>query len=62
MRTVRSGRTGGTVTQSMRTLIAQIADVRVQATYMSFGADPGSADTAVLDDLFIAAVQKVRTG
>lgn len=61
-RTVESGRAGGTVTQSMLTLIAQVADVRVQATYMSFGAGPGPRDTAVLDELFTAAVQRVRAG
>lgn len=61
-RTVESGRGGGVVTQSMLTLIAQVADVRVQATYMSFGAGPGPRDAAVLDELFTAAVQQVRVG
>lgn len=61
-RTVESGRESGTVTQSMLTLIAQVADVRVQATYMSFGAGPGPHDAAVLDELFSTAVQQVRAG
>lgn len=61
-RTVESGRQGGTVTQSMLTLIAQVDDVRIQVTYMSFGDEPGGTDAAILDELFTTAVQKVRTG
>ncbi|RDI31549.1 PknH-like protein [Rhodococcus sp. AG1013] len=58
-RSVSSGRGDQAVTQSMLTLIAQLDDVRVQATFMSFGAD---ADTAALDELFTAAVLKVHAG
>lgn len=61
-RTVESGGPGAAVTQSMLTLIAQVDDLRIQATYMSFGAAPGGDDAAVLDELFTAAVQKVRAG
>lgn len=60
-RTVRSGPAGQGVTQSMLTLVAQIDDVRVQATYMSFGAD-SELDTESLDTLFTSAVLKVRGG
>ncbi|RVW03520.1 DUF5642 family protein [Rhodococcus spongiicola] len=58
-RTVNSGRGGQDVTQSMVTLFAQVGDVRVQATSMSFGA---AHDTATLDDLFTSAVLRVRAG
>ncbi|MGF7124940.1 MULTISPECIES: sensor domain-containing protein [unclassified Rhodococcus (in: high G+C Gram-positive bacteria)] len=58
-RSVSSGQGDQAVTQSMLTLIAQVDDVRVQATFMSFGAD---ADTAALDELFTAAVLKVHAG
>uniref|UniRef100_UPI0037CB5BD9 DUF5642 family protein n=1 Tax=Rhodococcus oxybenzonivorans TaxID=1990687 RepID=UPI0037CB5BD9 len=59
-RTVRSGSDGDKVTQSMLTLIAQVGDVRVSATFMSFG--HATADTSALDDVFTKAVQKVRSG
>ncbi|MCQ4122246.1 DUF5642 family protein [Rhodococcus tibetensis] len=59
-RTVRSGSDGDKVTQSMATVIAQVGDVRVSATFMSFG--DASADTVALDDLFTKAVQKVQAG
>ncbi|WP_244373310.1 DUF5642 family protein [Rhodococcus sp. ZPP] len=59
-RTVRSGSDGDKVTQSMLTLIAQVGDVRVSATFMSFG--HATADTSALDDVFTRAVQKVRAG
>ena len=57
-RTVRSGTGSEQVTQSMVTLIAQVGDVRVSATFMSFG--DAKADTVALDDVFTAAVQKVQ--
>jgi Domain of unknown function (DUF5642) len=56
--TVTSVHDTGTVTQSMLTLVAQIKDVRVSATYMSFG--DGKPDTVVLDQVFTEAVQKVN--
>ncbi len=57
-RTVKSGNESDKVTQSMVTLIAQVGDVRVSATFMSFG--DAKADTVALDELFTAAVQKVQ--
>ncbi|WP_070378315.1 sensor domain-containing protein [Rhodococcus sp. WMMA185] len=59
-RTVKSGNERATITQSMVTLIAQVGDVRVSATFMSFG--DTKADTAALDQVFTAAVQKVHNG
>ncbi|QCQ90809.1 sensor domain-containing protein [Rhodococcus sp. SGAir0479] len=58
-RTVASGSGEQEVMQAMLTLVAQIDDVRVQATYMSFGADT-AVDTETLDGLFTAAVLKVH--
>ena len=52
--TVTSGEGAGTVTQSMLTLVAQVDDVRVSATYMSFG--DGKPDSATLDQVFTEAV------
>lgn len=46
--------------QSMLTLLAQVADVRIAVTLMTFGA--GNASTVALDEAFTAAVQKVRAG
>ncbi|CAM2913215.1 DUF5642 domain-containing protein [Prescottella defluvii] len=60
-RSVSSGQDGQAVTQSMLTLIAQVDDVRVQATSMSFG-DSAGTDTAALDELFTSAVLKVHAG
>ncbi|WP_408015887.1 DUF5642 family protein [Rhodococcus chondri] len=56
-RTVRSGGTGDTVTQSMTTRVAQIDDVRVFVTYMSFGS--GAPDVTNLDRVYRDAVQYV---
>ncbi|MGB6183120.1 MAG: sensor domain-containing protein [Rhodococcus sp. (in: high G+C Gram-positive bacteria)] len=59
-RTVTSGGQAREVTQSMLSLIAQVDDIRITATNMSFGEmDP---DAATLDRLFTAAVQKVQAG
>ncbi|WP_089243051.1 hypothetical protein [Rhodococcoides kyotonense] len=58
--TVSSGSGAETVTQSMLTLMAQIDGTRVAATYMSF--DDSAPDAATLDELFTAAVQKVKAG
>lgn len=46
--------------QSMLTLMAQVGDVRIAVTLMTFGATESS--TAPLDEAFTAAVQKVRAG
>ncbi|MFW0873657.1 sensor domain-containing protein [Rhodococcoides corynebacterioides] len=59
-RTVSSGGGADEITQSMLSLVGQIDDVRVTATYMSFGA--GEPDTATLDLVFREAVQKVKNG
>lgn len=50
--------------QSMLTLLAQVGDVRIAATLMTFGAanGTGNAATVQLDQAFTAAVQKVRAG
>jgi hypothetical protein len=54
-RTVRSGQGPGSVTQSMTTRVAQIEDVRVTVTYMSFDSAP--PDAANLDRVFREAVE-----
>ncbi|WP_204867680.1 sensor domain-containing protein [Rhodococcoides corynebacterioides] len=59
-RTVTSGGQAGEVTQSMLSLLAQVDDVRVTATYMSFG--ELTPDSTTLDRTFTAAVQKVKAG
>ncbi|MFF0814037.1 sensor domain-containing protein [Rhodococcus sp. NPDC003318] len=56
--TVSSGADGTAVTQSMLRLVAQVDDVRISATYMTFG--DGKPDSATLDQLFTEAVQKVN--
>lgn len=56
--TVTSGADGTEVTQSMLRLVAQVDDVRISATYMTFG--NGTPDAATLDQLFTEAVQKVN--
>ncbi|SNV18056.1 lipoprotein [Rhodococcus rhodochrous] len=53
-RTVDSGRGSGGMTQSMAARIAQIEDVRVTVTYLSFDAAPPDADN--LDLVFREAV------
>ncbi|MCX5042587.1 sensor domain-containing protein [Aldersonia sp. NBC_00410] len=55
--TVQSGSGGASLTQSMLTLTAQRDDVRISATYMTFGG--GQPDTATLDAVFTDAVQRV---
>lgn len=57
-RTVAPEVGGASLTQSMRTLIGQVEGVRISVTYMSFSGD--KPDTATLDELFTAAVRKVR--
>ncbi|MFC7962641.1 sensor domain-containing protein [Rhodococcoides kroppenstedtii] len=59
-RTVSSGGGADEITQSMLSLVGQVDDVRVTATYMSFG--EGEPDTATLDLVFREAVQKVKNG
>ncbi|PBC40719.1 hypothetical protein CJ178_03080 [Rhodococcus sp. ACPA4] len=46
--------------QTMLTLMAQVGDVRIAVTLMTFGAT--EPPTAPLDEAFTAAVQKVRAG
>ena len=41
-------------------VVGQVDDVRITATYMSFG--EGEPDTATLDLVFREAVQKVKNG
>ncbi|MBB5911299.1 hypothetical protein BJY24_000166 [Nocardia transvalensis] len=61
LRRTVSGPVGGPgLTQSMRTLVAQIGDVRITVTYMSFG--DGAPDTTALDHVFDATVANVRKG
>ena len=55
--TVESGSGADALKQSMLTLMAQVGDVRVSATYMSFG--DSKPDTATLDSLFTQALTKV---
>ncbi|WP_054814155.1 hypothetical protein [Nocardia arizonensis] len=57
-RAVRPDVGGVGLTQNMRTLIAQIADVRITVTYMSFDGD--EPDIEALDDLFVVAAREVR--
>lgn len=57
-RSVSSGEGGGEVVQSMTTLMAEVGDVRISATMMSFG--PDKPEMGPLDEAFTAAVQKVR--
>ncbi len=59
-RTVSGQRGGPGLTRSMRALAAQIGDVRIIATYLTFGAD--KPDMTALDQVFTAAVQDVRKG
>ncbi|WP_374107326.1 sensor domain-containing protein [Rhodococcus sp. BP-313] len=58
--TVSSGSGTESITQSMLTLMAQVDGTRIAATYMSF--DDSTPDAATLDELFTAAVQKVKAG
>lgn len=55
--TVSSGKSGDSVKQRMLTLIAQVGDVQVVATYMTFGS--AKPDAAALDQLFTEAVARV---
>ncbi|MFI6771669.1 sensor domain-containing protein [Nocardia sp. NPDC050412] len=59
-RTVAPQVSAARVTQSMRTLTGQVADVRITVTYMTFG--DAKPDTAALDELFTTAVRKVKRG
>ncbi|MQY25239.1 hypothetical protein NRB56_07950 [Nocardia sp. RB56] len=56
-----SGTAGGPgLMRSMHTRLAQVGDVRINATTLTFGDD--RADTAALDRVFRAAVDGVRQG
>ncbi|WP_246011764.1 sensor domain-containing protein [Nocardia mexicana] len=59
-RTVSGPMDGPGLTQSMRLLVAQIGDVRINATYMSF--DGAAPDMRALGDVFDATVANVRKG
>ncbi len=57
-RTVEPDVAGIRLTQSMQTLTAQVGDVRIAVTYMSFS--DAKPDTAALDELFTTTVQQVK--
>ncbi len=59
-RTVSGQRGGPGLTRSIRTLAAQLGDVRIIATYLTFGED--APDMTALDQVFTAAVQDVGKG
>ncbi|WP_067898375.1 hypothetical protein [Nocardia vaccinii] len=59
-RTVSGQRGGPGLTRSMRALAAQIGDVRIISTYLTFGED--KPDMTALDQVFTAAVQNVDKG
>ncbi|NUS42224.1 MAG: sensor domain-containing protein [Mycobacteriaceae bacterium] len=65
--TVESHGGGPALRQSMQTLVAQVGDVRVSATQMSFGASPEDAigggdegESAAIDTLFTDTVVRLR--
>ncbi|WP_196814484.1 sensor domain-containing protein [Nocardia sp. BMG111209] len=61
LRRTVSGTAGGPgLRRSMYTRLAQIGDIRVNATTLTFGDD--AADTAALDRVFAAAIDAVRHG
>ncbi|MEV5651687.1 DUF5642 family protein [Nocardia sp. NPDC052254] len=57
-RTTTGAPAGSAADPTMRTLLAQIGDVRIQTTAMSFGA--AQPDTTGLDQVFTATVADVR--
>ncbi|WP_245673702.1 DUF5642 family protein [Nocardia lijiangensis] len=57
-RTVAPDVGGPGLTQTMRTLIGQVGDVRIAVTYMTFS--DAAPDTTALDELFTTSVRKVR--
>ncbi|MQY17648.1 hypothetical protein NRB20_07120 [Nocardia sp. RB20] len=59
-RTVSGQRGGPGLTRSMRALAAQIGDVRIVATYLTFGED--QPDMTALDQVFGATVENVGKG
>ncbi|MCX4094878.1 DUF5642 family protein [Nocardia sp. alder85J] len=59
-RTVTGTRGGAGLTQSMHTRLAQIGDVRINVTCLTFGDE--LPDTGTLDQVFTAAVDGVRHG
>ncbi|PPJ23485.1 hypothetical protein C5E45_28710 [Nocardia nova] len=58
-RTVTGSPPGSSADPALRTLFAQVGDIRIETTAMTFGAD--APDTTGLDQVFTAAVAKVRT-
>jgi hypothetical protein len=59
-RTVSGQQRGPGLDRSMQTLAAQLGDVQITTTYLSFGA--GAPDREGLDQVFTAAVADVRKG
>lgn len=59
-RTVTGQHRGPGLSRSMRTLVAQVRDVRITATYLGFG--DGAPDTEGLDQVFTAALEDVHKG
>lgn len=59
-RTVTPAVGGPGLTASMQTRTAQVGDVRITVTYMTFGG--GAPGAAALDELFTTAVRKVQQG
>ncbi len=57
-RTATGGPAGSGADPTIRTLLAQIGDVRIQTTAMTFG--PAQPDTTGLDQVFTAAVAEVH--
>ncbi|MCC3312181.1 DUF5642 family protein [Nocardia africana] len=58
-RTVTGSPPGSSADPALRTLLAQVGDIRIETAAMTFGA--GAPDTPGLDQVFTAAVAKVRT-
>ncbi|TSD96121.1 sensor domain-containing protein [Skermania sp. ID1734] len=56
--TLTSGKAVKPLKQSMLSLVAQVGDVRITATFMTFGSN--RPDTATLDQIFTDVVGKVR--
>lgn len=57
---IRQTVASASVQQTMTTLLAQVGDVRIASTFMTFRDTP--PDTATLDEVFTKAVQRVHAG
>ncbi|MFC8045645.1 sensor domain-containing protein [Nocardia sp. NPDC057353] len=60
LRTVSPDRGGAALTQTMRTVIGQVGDVRITVTGMVFGGS--EPEPGPVDELFATAVERVRAG